>query len=165
LLAFIAFTGSRSTAQRHLSIDCDKVDLQEWLNDLHTWPNNWQLRISLKKCVSMLINAAGHEPNTELKLGDNVIPATGDVKDLGVLIDNKLTFTAHINHIVTKALARANLISKCFISNDTFTLLCAFNIYVRLLLEYASCVWSPYSISKIMQIDCVRSASLPAWSR
>jgi hypothetical protein len=67
----------------------------------------------------MLINAAGHEPNIELKLGDNVIPATGHVKDPGELTDNQLTFITRINHAVAKAFARASLISKCFSLKDT----------------------------------------------
>ena len=104
----------------------------------------------------MLISTAGPKPNIELKLGNDVIPPTSDVKDLGVLIDNKLAFTVHINHVVAKAFARANLISKCFISKDISTLMHAFNIYVRPLLEYASCVWSPYHALKITQIERVQ---------
>jgi hypothetical protein len=59
--------------------------------------------------LAMLINTAGHEQNIELKFGDNVIPLASDVKDLGVLIDSKLSFTVHINHIVAKAFTRTNL--------------------------------------------------------
>jgi ribonuclease P/MRP protein subunit RPP40 len=139
-----------------LNTDCDQDELQERLNDLHAWSNTWQLKISYKKCVAMLIDTTGHEPNIELKLGDNVIPLANDVKDLGVHIDSKLSFTVHINHIVTKASARATLISKCFISKDTLTLMHAFNVYVRPLLEYASCVWSPYHTLKIAQIERVQ---------
>jgi hypothetical protein len=73
-----------------------------------------------------------------------------------VLIDSKLSFTVHINHIVAKAFASANLISKCFISKDIFTLMHAFNVYVRPLLEYASCVWSSYHTLKIAQIERVQ---------
>jgi hypothetical protein len=58
------------------NVDCDEVELQERLNDLHAGSNIWQLKISFKECLSMLINAVSHEPNIELELGDNVIPAT-----------------------------------------------------------------------------------------
>jgi hypothetical protein len=100
----------------------------------------------------VLISTAGHKPNIELKLGNHIIPPTSDVKDLGVLIDNKLAFIVHINHVIAKAFARANLISKCFVSSGISTLMHAFNVYVRPLLEYASFVWSPYHVSKITQI-------------
>jgi hypothetical protein len=104
----------------------------------------------------MLINTAGHEPYIELKLVDDVIPPTSDVKDLGVLIDNKLAFTVHINHVIAEAFARAYLISKCFISKDISKLVQASNVYVRPLLEYASYVWSFHHASKITQIERVQ---------
>ena len=42
----------------------------------------------------------------------------------------------HISCIVYKAKARASLILKCFISNDANTLVKAYTVYVRPLLEY-----------------------------
>ena len=71
------------------------------------------------------------------------------VKDLGVMFDVKLKFNVHINKIVVKALARSNLIIKCFLSRDQKTLFLAFATYVRPILEYASCVWSPCSLTYI----------------
>jgi hypothetical protein len=126
-----------------INVDWDINELQERLNDLQAWSNTWQLKISYKKCATMLISTADNEPNIELKLGNDVIPPANDVKDLWVLIDNKLTFTAHINHVVAKGFASVNLISKCFILKDESALSHAFNVYVRPLLEYALCAWSP----------------------
>jgi ribonuclease P/MRP protein subunit RPP40 len=55
-----------------LSADYDRDELQKRLDDLHAWANTWQLKISYKNCVTMLIDTAGHKPNTDLKLGNNV---------------------------------------------------------------------------------------------
>jgi len=51
---------------------------------------------------------------------------------------------------------RANLIHKCFISRDVFTLIRAFKVYVMPILEYASCTWSRHHILKIQQIEIVQ---------
>jgi Reverse transcriptase (RNA-dependent DNA polymerase) len=112
-------------------VDCDKNELQERLNDLQVWFNSWQLKISYEKCVTMLINTAGHKPNVDLKLGNDVIPPANDVKDMGILIDYKLAFTLLIIHVNAKAFARANLISEYFISQGISTLMHAFNVCVR----------------------------------
>jgi len=40
------------------------------------------------------------------------LPVVDHVKDLGVIIDEKLKFHLHINHVVASALTRANLILK-----------------------------------------------------
>jgi hypothetical protein len=52
-----------------------------------------------------------------------------------VIIDHRLSFTQHIKVIVSRAHARASLIHKCFLSTDRATLVRAFIIYVRPILE------------------------------
>ena len=64
--------------------------------------------------------------------------------DLGVTIDTDLKFNKHINDLVARAKQRAVLIRRCFISRDVNNLILAFKIYVRLLLEYSSQIWSPH---------------------
>ena len=88
-------------------------------------------------------------PQVDLLLGDNTIPQVDSVRDLGVIVHSHLKFDIRINHIITRANRLANLIHKCFTSRDSFTLMRAFVTYVRPLLEYASCVWSPHSVSQI----------------
>ena len=89
-------------------------------------------------------------------LGDSTIPQVDSVRDLGVIMDNRLRFDIHINQIVTRAHRLANLIHKCFTSRDSSTLMRAFVTYVRPLLEYASCVWSPYSVGQVTKIEAVQ---------
>jgi hypothetical protein len=61
-----------------------------------------------------------------------------------VVVDSCLKFDAHIHQIVVRAFVRANLIHKCFASRDIFTLIRALKVYVTLMVEYASCAYSPY---------------------
>jgi len=61
-----------------------------------------------------------------------------------------------INQIVTRAHRLANLIHKCFASKDPPTLVHAFTSYVRPLLEYASCVWSPYTVGLVNKVESVQ---------
>ena len=87
--------------------------------------------------------------DTSMHLGTCVT----EISDLGVLIDNKLSFTSHINRVVAQASVRANLIKKCFVSKDVSTLIHAYKVYVRPLLEYATCVWFPSHSNAIHQIE------------
>ena len=61
-----------------------------------------------------------------------------------------------MNHIVTHANRLANLIQKCFVSKRPPTLTLAFITYVRPLLEYATCVWSPHSAGRVKKIESVQ---------
>ena len=83
----------------------------------------------------------------------NVLSA---VSDLGVIIDYELKFTAHVNKISTRAMTRANLIHKCFLSKNRSSLLRAFKSFVRPVLEYNSPVWSPRLVKDIKRIESVQ---------
>ena len=52
--------------------------------------------------------------------------------DLGITIDNKLKFSS----FVSKAHKRTNLIIRCFMSRDLSSLVRAFTVCVRPILEY-----------------------------
>jgi len=74
------------------------------------------------------------------------------VLEIGVLIDRNLSFAEHISHIVTEAHPRACLIH-IFLSRDTSTLVRAFTTYVRPLLEYCLCIWSPHFKNGIYKVE------------
>jgi len=52
--------------------------------------------------------------------------------------------------------ARAHTKYYIRLKNIAFTLIRAFKVYVRLILEYASCTWSPHHILKIQQVETVQ---------
>ena len=95
----------------------------------------------------MYIGNIPNKPN--LILNDVSLAVVDKVKYLGVVVDSRLKFDAHIHQTVARAFVRANLIHKCFVSRDIFTLIRAFKVYVRPMVEYASCAWSPYHTNKI----------------
>jgi len=71
-------------------------------------------------------------------------------KDLGICTDSSLKFSSHISQIVAKADTRACVIHKCFLSKNRNILVKAYVTYVRPLLKYAVCVWSPYQLLMIL---------------
>ena len=71
-------------------------------------------------------------------VSDAKLPIVQNVRDLGVLVDNRLTFRDHINSIVSrghvKAMQISNQIWRCFLCKDE-NLIRAFTTYVRPMLE------------------------------
>jgi hypothetical protein len=57
---------------------------------------------------------------------------------------------------VSRAHQRANLILKCFRSKDISTIVRAFTVYVRPILEYVSVIWLLYLIKDIKLIEAVQ---------
>jgi len=83
------------------------------------------------------------------------LPVTDCIVDLGVMYDNHLSFSPHINKIVNNASWRANLILKCFTTRDPLVLLKAFNTFVRPIVEYATVVWNPSAKMSIRRIEAI----------
>jgi len=142
--------------------DLDLDRLQQCLDEIAAWSVTWQLPISVQKCS--ILKLGTKTPACGFYLHHTRLQESNSVKDLGVIMDDQLKFITHVNSIVAKAQSRANLIFKCFVSRDLNTLLHAFIVYVRPLLEYASPVWNPhhkYAVAKIESVQRRFTKRLP----
>ena len=129
--------------------------IDEHLNRVVKWSNDWQLPISYYKCC--IINLGTKNLRVVPCLMDTKsIPYVDKVVDLGVAMDKSLKFSAHVSTICCKANSRANRIHKCFYSKDTSSLLSAFKTYVRPIVEYNSVVWNPSLIKNITTLEAVQ---------
>ena len=87
------------------------------------------------------------------------------IRDLGVYINEGLTFVPHIKTVIQKASTRARLLNLSFTSKDKTILTKAFCVYVRPLLEYCSQVWNPHHKYLVENIESVQrrfTKSIPA---
>ena len=75
--------------------------------------------------------------------GTQAIEKVANEKDLGVIIDSKLTFRDHITSKVNLANRNLGIIFRTFTFLDTEFFLNVYKSLVRPHLEYATVVWSP----------------------
>jgi hypothetical protein len=134
--------------------DADRSMFQANLDKLGQWAKDWQLKISATKCCVLNIGRQSTAPT--YYIDGQSLPNVDQSIDLGIIIDGKLKFSKHINTIVRKAITRANLILKCFYSRDTHTLVRAFKVYVRPIVEYCSSAWSPHLVKDIILLESVQ---------
>jgi len=120
-----------------LDVNDDGKGLFDKLKSVKKWCSEWQLSISVKKCAVMHIHSGNTRPaigpktgpysrssiGPSFDIGGYALPTVDHVKDLGVLVDDCLKFHLHVNHIVSSAFTRANLILKCFNSRNVQVLL------------------------------------------
>ena len=130
------------------------VLLQDGLNALSKWASEWQLKVSINKCTTLHLgrNNAMHD----YAIDGVTLPNVRIIRDLGVIVNSKLSFSAHFAAITAKAHQWAGLISRCFKSRDPHILFRAFKVYVRPIVEYCSPVWSPVYKSGIRKIEAVQ---------
>ena len=91
------------------NVDC----LQKGINDLCTWTEKWQLKLSVK-CFHLRVGLIKSVPNATYTLYGNYLSLVSKARDLGVLIDAQISFEPHINVIAAKAHMRAGRILRCF---------------------------------------------------
>jgi hypothetical protein len=122
--------------------DCDI--LQRDIDNMYAWTNNSLLKFHPDKCTSMRIGKT-KVPMKEYTMGpEKVTLKHSEVeKDIGVFIDEHLSFDQHINNKVNKANQIMGLIRRTYnyLDESTFNLL--YKALVRTHLEYANQVWSP----------------------
>ena len=75
---------------------------------------------------------------------------------LGLVYDTHLKFNDYISSITNRAYQRIGLIFGGFVSNNVNLLKRAYIVYVRPILEYCTCVWSPYLLEDIRKIESVQ---------
>jgi ribonucleases P/MRP protein subunit RPP40 len=127
------------------------------LDSVSAWADKWQLRLSTSKCGSLLLNNnSWFEDETNLLLGNNSLAVFDTVKDLGVIVDSNLSFSPHIDSVISKAKQRIYLIFKSFESRDIALFTFAYKTYILPILDYCSSIWSPYKFSAIDRLENVQ---------
>ena len=111
--------------------------LHRSLEIITKWCTDWQMQVAVTKCAVLNI---GHGLNTEYKLGGSPIPRapSNGLRDLGFYITPNLKFTDHCRIYANKARGVSSLVLRSFLSHHPASLIEAFKIYVRPILEYGS---------------------------
>ena len=139
--------------------------LQQAINKLTEWAKLWQLTISIDKCN--VLNVGKVNVPSLLNIEGHLLPSVTACRDLGLLVSQNLSPSAHINEIVVKAHHRANIIHRCFTSRNIGRLVRAYTVYVRPLIEHDSILWSPLlkqDIEKVERVQRCFTKRLPGFN-
>ena len=128
--------------------------LQKDLHELQIWANKWKMAFNVNKCKIMHLGYGNAEH--EYELNGTTLAETIIEKDLGILIDNELTFAKHIRNKVSQANRLIGLIRITFesLNDEMFTNL--YNTLIRPLLEYCVQAWSPHLQKDILLLENVQ---------
>ena len=126
------------------SVD-DAAALQRDLDSFASWCEVNRMVLNPRKC-QVVTFCRKHFPITfDYCLGDSVVDRSNEVKDLGVLLDAKLTFNQHVSYITAKASRQLGLLIR--LTRNFTSIQCLKSLYcslVRSTLEYCSTVWNPH---------------------
>ena len=117
--------------------------LQEDIDRVYKWSEEWQLRFNVEKCSVLHIGSNNrHQCYT---MGGVALNRSETERDLGVLVDDNLKFREQASSATSKATRVLAVIRKSFAHIDMFTLPLLYKALVRPLLEYGNSTWGPFN--------------------
>lgn len=133
--------------------------LQQDINSFSRWCSSNGLVLNSNKCSVMSFSRKNVSAVTRFNyyLDSSLLNRVESVRDLGVILDCKLTFKPHYDLIINKANSTLGFVkrwSKEF--DDPYVTKHLYVTFVRPILEYASQVWSPFRDIDITRIESIQ---------
>ncbi|KAK7094204.1 hypothetical protein V1264_007857 [Littorina saxatilis] len=139
------------------------VVMQEDLDNLQEWSDNWLLKFHPKKCSVLKLGKQHTETSYHMKgrseSGEEVsitLEESETEKDLGVLVDNRLSFKGHVAQATAKANKTIGIIRRSFEHLDREVFVQLYKSLVRPILEYGHSVWQPQQKLLCKEIEDVQ---------
>ena len=147
----------------------DRESVQDDLNALVKWSEDWKMSFNFEKCKTMQIGKPKclnktNEVSTTLKfhmtnyntgIQHELIETTKE-RDLGIIISNDLKWSEQSNHAALIANFMLGKLKRSFKNWNKFTFKTLYTAYVRPHLEYATSAWCPYRQKDIKTLEKVQ---------
>ena len=132
---------------RKIACQKDAEELQKDINQFYKWSKTWMLNLNPSKCKYFRISLKTKPVVTKYSIGNSTLEDVEYIRDLGVILDRKLTFSKHIDHAVNKANRALGVLIRSFqranlrgYINAT-SVLTSYFAYVRSNMEYCCVIW------------------------
>lgn len=130
------------------------AEMQSDLNILNLWCKDNLLQVNVKKTKTMFINHKTHcKPTSsslrKLQLNSECIDFVDDYKYLGIWINSQLSFTKHVNSIISKVSFRLKILSRIRNCLSKQTSLLLYKCMILPIFDYGDIFFS-HSANKVL---------------
>ena len=134
----------------------DFSSVQSDLNSISDFCQRMQMQISVNKCQVLTLNGGQNDKEYSFYLSGFVIPNVEVVRDLGLLVDSKFSFTPHCLSTVKKLSRLINFIFRTFKSRNSTFLIRLYKCYVLPLLDYCCQLYFPCTLKNIKLLESIQ---------
>ena len=113
----------------------------------------WNLQLNAAKSEHLTLTS---KISQKFSIEKEIIPTVSSVKDLGVTLSDDLKWSSYISKIKAKATILSNIILHTFSPSNTSLHIQLYKTYIRPILEYNTCTWSPHLQQDIQQVESVQ---------
>ena len=138
--------------------EMDKNVLQNTLNKLCKWAEDWGMCFNEKKCT--VLHVGKNNNKFDYFMNGVQLSESKQEKDLGIIVSNDLKYSSQCKEAVRRANFNLYQISKAFHYRDKTTFLNLYKSHVRCHLEYAVPAWSPYLQGDIDLLENVQKRAI-----
>ena len=126
---------------RSVKLPEDNELLQQDISATTSWSTIWQLPFNIPKSHSLHLGYSNRRH--QYTLNGQLLEATREEKDLGVIIDDQLKFRNHAAAAVKRANRVLGCIKRTIKYKEKEMIVPLYTALVRPLLEYGNVIWSP----------------------
>ena len=124
-------------------IDSSNLKSQDYLNKINKWTADHKMVINQKKTKAMVFNFTdNHQFTTRLQLKGENIEIVKQMKILGTIVTDKMSWDDNCQHLIKKVNARMQLLRNILSFGATHSeMVHLWTVFCRCVLEQSSAVW------------------------
>jgi exonuclease III len=143
-------------------------NINTYLIQLEAWLKAWRLKMAPHKCAYIIFNNSDNTHDLNLRLGGESITRTTETTFLGIVLDEKLNFSSHLEKIQEACKKRTNIIKILAHPSWKLNLQTLRQLYfalVRSLFEYSSILAPALTKTRLQSVQILQNAALRAMLR
>ena len=134
----------------------DHLQLQEDLNTLTKWTNDWKMTFNIAtKAKCKIIQFTTHRKHL-YTMSETPLEIVEEHDYLGVRLHHKLSWSPHVNHICNKANRMLGFLNRNLFHAPQNIREYTYKQLVLPLLDYCSAIWDPYTKSDISKLKMLQ---------
>lgn len=130
------------------------LKLQESLNAVQTWCNQWSMQLNVSKCTSMFFGC--NNPRVTYMLNGCALAHASTMRDLGVTVSDTACFSQQCLTVSSKARRLTGLMLRTFSSRRRSVIVPMLKAIIRPIVEYATPTWNPCLKKDIDEVERVQ---------
>ena len=146
---------------RIVSNNNDAVELQRSIDNFMVWCSNNALQVKIAKCKILTLTHRRNPIKFDYYVNGSKVYRVDEIRDLGVMIDSKLSFATHIEYMKKKSMAMLSFVKRnCRQKFELDSAKLLYGSLVRSNLEFASTVWLPHHKSYKVSVESVQKQAV-----
>ena len=142
----------------------DAALLQLDLDRFCEWSSAWKLQLNPTKCKAITFTLRKKPIVSTYSINQTALERVSEIRDLGVILDSKLTFGPHIDSVVGRANRALGMYLRSLSSHRELRgkkfppapLIVGFNAHIRSIVEFGSVIWAGTAKTHLKRIERIQ---------